>query len=343
LIGANVSLKTVLVNIYPLDYNGGLEIFSRAYLALNNEVEYIYANQYMAFNKVKIFSLTILLYKCILFKLKNKNVFFLFCGLTGILSFFFRKSATIYHGTNKNIINNNGVIGLKKIYYYLEILPIEYLSVQVQKNNIFVSQKCMDEFRRYYQVNSGCVIHNPVLDDFVLTENPYDNSVLNIVYFGRWEVQKGIDILENLFIYFTNLPVRFHVISQTNIKRKFSSNVIFYGEKKHSELATYLKYSDVVVLPSISEGFGYAILESTLLSKLVLTNAVGVAPEIAEIYPNLKIMENGEDYINMINMILSKKYIRCNEFDRSSVISAYNNKVIKLYNDLVIKLSNTIC
>ena len=139
-----LSKRTIcLVNIYPQDYPGGLEVFCRAFMSLGiGNVKLITASKYYFLNRIKFFSLLILYIKCLIVNKRNPGVLFVFNGLTCALSFFFKRSISIFHGTNAEIMSKGGVVGLKKLEYFIEVLPIEKFSIKYCSNPVFVSATC---------------------------------------------------------------------------------------------------------------------------------------------------------------------------------------------------------
>lgn len=61
-----------------------------------------------------------------------------------------------------------------------------------------------------------------------------------------------------------------------------SANVEFLGEKPHGEAMRIMAASEILVLPSHTEGFPYVVLEAMVLGKPVIATRVGAIPEMLE-------------------------------------------------------------
>jgi|TARA_B100002003_G_scaffold179347_1_gene167313 glycosyltransferase involved in cell wall biosynthesis len=116
-------------------------------------------------------------------------------------------------------------------------------------------------------------------------------KISNLLYFGRVEHEKGIDILlksfANVLQKFPDLKL--HLIGEGNYmdlsKRlceelDVSNNVIFYGWKEKDEIQKIMSGCDLCVLPSRIESFGLTIAESMAAGIPVISTTAGAIPEI---------------------------------------------------------------
>ena len=71
----------------------------------------------------------------------------------------------------------------------------------------------------------------------------------------------------------------------------------------YNELGYYIKIADCVVIPSVSEGFGYAALEGIAMAKPVVVSDAGSLPEVVsgkyQIFKNKDYTELAEKVINI--------------------------------------------
>ena len=69
-----------------------------------------------------------------------------------------------------------------------------------------------------------------------------------------------------------------------NIKssiKKIKSNKLLYSEKaERQQLAEFLSIADCVVVPSLSEGFGFTTREASIFGKKIVATNVGSIPEV---------------------------------------------------------------
>lgn len=113
------------------------------------------------------------------------------------------------------------------------------------------------------------VIYNgvPSLQKIDLSQKLYlRNNVINFLFVGRFDYQKGFDLLIKLFEHTQNLKVHFTVIgdfvhANKNQKPQFS-HVTYVGWMPKAELVTYYKDADVLIMPSRWEGLPMVALEA---------------------------------------------------------------------------------
>lgn len=75
-------------------------------------------------------------------------------------------------------------------------------------------------------------------------------------------------------------------IIQDQIATLGLKNVRLAGALPHRDLLNYLNYSDMVIIPSISEGFPMIIGEAMILGKPILTTSVGGIPDFIDQHIN---------------------------------------------------------
>lgn len=63
-------------------------------------------------------------------------------------------------------------------------------------------------------------------------------------------------------------------------KMNLSDHIILLGPKPHHEIPRYVAASDIVVVPSITEGFGFTAAEASAMGKAVVATYAGSLPEI---------------------------------------------------------------
>tara|TARA_B100001964_G_scaffold235525_1_gene295746 strand:- start:3276 stop:4412 length:1137 start_codon:yes stop_codon:yes gene_type:complete len=116
-------------------------------------------------------------------------------------------------------------------------------------------------------------------------------KISDLLYFGRIEHEKGIDILlksfANVFQKFSDLKL--HIIGEGNYmdlsKRlckelDISDNVIYYGWKEKHEIQEFMSNCDLCILPSRIESFGLTMAEAMAAGIPVISTKAGAIPEI---------------------------------------------------------------
>ena len=113
----------------------------------------------------------------------------------------------------------------------------------------------------------------------------------DLLYFGRIEREKGIDILLKSF---ANMHQKFpglklHIIGEGNYMDVSKSickelgmikKVFFYGWKEKNEVQKFMEGCDLCVLPSRIESFGLTIAEAMAAGIPVISTKAGAIPEI---------------------------------------------------------------
>ena len=199
------------------------------------------------------------------------------------------------------------------------------------------------------------------LDDQIIKKlkNEYNlNESFVGLYFWRLGLAKGIDVvLESIQWIVKKIPNYkqvFLVPKQQpskifGLKNSFDANQIQEYIKQHKleehvvwiescpreELKQWIGVSDVVLLPTRAEGFGFAISEVCALGKPLITTNVASVPEV--VYGTVKFVEPGssEDVVKAVQTMKDGQFnsIPPKKFERSDCIQ----KVETIYQRLIDK------
>lgn len=85
-------------------------------------------------------------------------------------------------------------------------------------------------------------------------------------------------------------------------KYKLSDNLILVGELDYNDLPKYYSASDIVIFPSLFEGFGIPILESMSCGKALIASRTGAAEDIIKDGEDGLLFKVG-DYLNLFKKI----------------------------------------
>lgn len=127
-------------------------------------------------------------------------------------------------------------------------------------------------------------------------------------------------------------------------KNNLSNELILLGELDYNELPKYYSASDIVVFPSLFEGFGIPILESMACRKPIIASKTGEAPNIIKNGDNGFLIKVGDskDLFNKIKILGEDKNLRLSLGIKGEqlVKSKYSwdkigNKYIKVYEEVL--------
>jgi glycosyltransferase involved in cell wall biosynthesis len=129
------------------------------------------------------------------------------------------------------------------------------------------------------------MLYNGVRDKIITNNNPIciNKGKINLLFIGRFDRQKGIDILVKLLKKETFPNINIYAIG----KHDRNKNRFDLGEKIHllgwvnpKEVDDYYKLIDAIIVPSRWEGFGLVTIEAMRNSKPVIASNRGALPEI---------------------------------------------------------------
>jgi glycosyltransferase involved in cell wall biosynthesis len=126
-------------------------------------------------------------------------------------------------------------------------------------------------------------IYNGIVDRPVKLGRPTRNGMLELLFVGRFDRQKGLDILLAAAAEFegrvTVRVIGANVVDEA-VARKIPSNVTFLGWKSPLQIEAELRNCDVVVMPSRWESFGLVALEAMRAGRPVLASRIGGLSEV---------------------------------------------------------------
>jgi glycosyltransferase involved in cell wall biosynthesis len=114
------------------------------------------------------------------------------------------------------------------------------------------------------------------------------------MYYGRPGISKGVEYLvqsvsfvarkipnSKLLLILANDPVnRYEIIKKMIEDLNIRDKIILLDPVPRAELPDYIAASDCVVIPSLSEGFGFAAAEACAMGKPLVASDVGSLPEV---------------------------------------------------------------
>jgi len=120
-------------------------------------------------------------------------------------------------------------------------------------------------------------------------------AVIRLLFIGRWDPQKGLDLLLEQFTACPRQDLRLYVLGagvveqgsarsqqlqQLVAQAKQDSRITFVGWVEHEKLASWYAACDAVVMPSRWEAFGLVAAEALQHARPVLASTRGALPEL---------------------------------------------------------------
>jgi glycosyltransferase involved in cell wall biosynthesis len=174
----------------------------------------------------------------------------------------------------------------------------------------------------------------------------------NLLYVGRLELIKGIDILVGSMKRITKQLPRavLHIVGDgsmmNQLKNFVGSNglektVVFHGHVSE-ELPSFYKSADICIVPSRFETFGIVILEAMSAGKPVIASRRGGIPEIIENFENGILIEPNEDDLlksivslwndkNLLNKMCLKNSEKVKNYEWGKIADRY----LKMYESVL--------
>lgn len=278
----------------------------------------------------------------------NPHVIYLHSSFAGffcrIINFLYKEKATkvIYcpHAFAFMMKSNNIQ---KKIFLYIEkklqSLADVIICTSVYEQNIAKENGLKSNYLE--------VIYNGVEEPVDVTniKSPYDSKYINILYVGRFDYQKGFDLVNELASKITNNK-RMTIIGeavrgQDDFTSVSSPNITYRGWMSVEEIAPYFYYADVLFMPSRWESFGLVAVEAQSyglpvvasdccsLPEVVINNETGYLFETESITEAIDILENkNKNEWKQMRVYCKKNYI--DNFTTENFVS----KINKLYLEL---------
>ncbi len=243
-----------------------------------------------------------------------------------------------------------------------EKIHVEHGQNFVQSKNIFIKifARIFDEFfgkyifkkadkivvlgdggRRFVKKLSGrdddiFIIQNGIKIPEKIKKIPRKNRV---IFFGRIIPEKGINEILRTAKKCQNWSFNIYGKSENKhlIKKDKSNNIRFLGEISPKEISEKIQESDLVVLPSWSEGNSLAILESAANARTIIATPVGQNEKIIssdfivpvknseKIIKKLNFLENNWDMLERVGMKNFKKVKKLYSFE--SMLKAYEKLI----------------
>lgn len=149
----------------------------------------------------------------------------------------------------------------------------------------------ISEFERDAGIAAGipagrfCLVYNGISVAHEPRHAAWDDARLKVLFVGRLDRQKGVDILLDA-VRGLDERIAVRIVGQAVVAagdpagHRRLAHVDFLGWQDKAAVAAQINACDVVVMPSRWEGFGLVAVEAMRAGKPVLASAVGGLPEV---------------------------------------------------------------
>jgi len=242
-----------------------------------------------------------------------------------------KKHCFIFHSHGEHwLLNDIGNTNTELwLIEMIENFSIKYLATYI----ICCSKDMLKKINKKFPSVKTCIhIQNPISLKVHLIKKNSKINLNTIIYFGRLEYRKGIDLLIQAFVKLnkefpkTKLIVVgdsgegftikdrsvdfFSWYNQQEITQKAKNNIHFIGQINEREklFKLILKLAGIIILPARYEPFGYTTLEAIYLNQLVLCSNAGGGEEIISKNKDVLLCEtSAENLIKSYKKILQIK------------------------------------
>ncbi len=196
---------------------------------------------------------------------------------------------SLFINSSKRVVTLHGIYSESLRYTHSSLLAriIETIGMHfLRYMNVIVA--ISRSTAEYYKRKGFSVIYIPNGVDFEAL--PQDGIRLykkQVVYVGRLSMEKGVDLLISAF-KMLNFDAKLYIIGsgpeEHSLKKMADDDarIVFIGAKDHKTTLQIIKGSDLLVLPSRSEGLGLVLLESMAMMVPVVATAVGGITELID-------------------------------------------------------------
>lgn len=146
--------------------------------------------------------------------------------------------------------------------------------------HVFLSRSLEAQFRQHFQVSRTMVIGNAIADCWMnLPSGPLEERPIDVVFFGRWSHEKGVDVLVDYLNSTDDLRCEIYtdVFPDKPVK-----NSTFKHWASPAEVTAALHRAKVLVLPSFSEAYPTVLLEAMACGTPFVASRIAGIPDIAE-------------------------------------------------------------
>jgi glycosyltransferase involved in cell wall biosynthesis len=158
-----------------------------------------------------------------------------------------------------------------------------FLKKNILRSKVTINGFWLNQPDHCLSFENPCLTEMQITEGKVVIDSKKFDSPLNLIFVGRIDAAKGVDILINFIgkINITEIGI-FNVVGEGELKNEFEAKLNeagirnkFYGDLTQLELFEILKKSHCILLPSKSEGFPKVLAEAMNYGCIPIASNVG--------------------------------------------------------------------
>ncbi len=175
-------------------------------------------------------------------------------------------------------------------------------------------------FLKFANVNSQIKVIHPGIDAENFKSGPKQHKKSKIIFVGRLEPEKGIDILKKIISCYKQQGVDFAIVGEGSLKNdlknyiflKNINNAHFLGVLSQKDLAKEYARSNIFLMTSYTEGYPLTIIEAMASGLPIVASNVGDIGKIVQNRVNGFLVDDFQvgSYTKHIDTLLENKSMR---------------------------------
>jgi glycosyltransferase involved in cell wall biosynthesis len=235
--------------------------------------------------------------------------------------------------------------------------PLQHLYAAIERHLVHETDMIINVSRA--EANSAATVGLPpkklaVILNGISSSIPQSNfaikfepSNINLLFAGRHDRQKGLDLLIEAMKQVLNHRIHLHIIGDSSSSH-FSKenyglpNITTYGWVARADVSAYIHASDAVIMPSRYEGLPLVAIEALRMGRPVIASECDGLTEVV-VNGETGILFPPNDIQAMVNTLKSLDYFRlenmrlhaAQQFQQNFTSDRMNSQLLDLYSTLI--------
>ncbi|MBD9719532.1 glycosyltransferase [Raoultella sp. RLT01] len=243
------------------------------------------------------------------------------------------------------LMSNNGKLK-NKIYIAVEKILAGVTSGIICVSNYEKNQAIKDGMpeKKLHVIHNGVPVIKNKPEEIL---NPYNKDKINLLFIGRFDYQKGFDLLLTAMDKLNGSDFHLTAIGSSvhsDFKYDNKENITYTGWMASKDISKYLAFADCLVIPSRWEGFAMVPLEAMSFGLPIIASNATSLPEVVENNNNGLLFDINvvDDLYTTIKMYEPEKFqkmgVNGNKiFQKLYTASNMINSTMELYKDVSFK------